>query len=623
MHLGAASRYGMGARKPKLLVLGGPHVDADALGDSLGELFELVESSPGEAIATMEYEGCQVVLAEAGDFVPLERGLVGRQSSMLLNAIGEGVCLSDVNGRVLWSNTMYRGFHEAVRRRVGEVCIHGAAHFRERLVRSAEKGGHAAGRAKRYRLSFRKHRRFFEVMVSAVVSRAEDFAPSGVAGGGGGGGEEGNGRGGAGLLLVAAVVRDVTSSVRIEHKIDAIDRAGRELAHMDAETIRKMHAQERLRLLQERIVKYADELLHFDHFAIRMLNRKTNSLDLVMAVGIPEKAKEIQLFAEETGNGTSGRVAATGQSYICEDTTADPLYVYGLDKPGSSLTVPLRVYDEVVGTFNVESSERGAFTENDRQFAEIFASYMASALHTLNLLVVERYTTSEAATGTVHGEISGPLNDLVTEVDLLKERAGEDNALQPHLERILRDAASIRKRMKNVAKGPQSLLGVDEVLEAGRIIPELENRRVLVADNDESMLGTVRDVLTAVGCKVVTCDDGTSAIRLLETWQHTFDADEGFDLVLSDINLGDKTGYEVFGAAKRARVDLPVVLMTGFGYDPHHSIVRATQEGLQSVLFKPFQAEKLIEETRKAMVGAQGVGKGPAPAEDGPSVGGL
>jgi CheY-like chemotaxis protein len=311
-------------------------------------------------------------------------------------------------------------------------------------------------------------------------------------------------------------------------------------------------------------------------------------------------------------------VGATGRSYICEDTTADPLYVYGLDKPGSSLTVPLRVYDEVVGTFNVESSDPGAFTDSDRQFAAIFASYIAMALHTLNLLVVERYTPSEAATGTVHGEISGPLNDLVAEVELLRERAGEDNVLRPHLDRILRDTASIRKRMKNVAKGPQSLLGVDEILEAGRIIPELEHRRVLVADNDESMLGTIRDVLTAVGCKVVTCDDGTSAIRLLETWQHTFDADEGFDLVLSDINLGDKTGYEVFGSAKRARPDLPVVLMTGFGYDPHHSIVRATQEGLQSVLFKPFQAEKLIEETRKAMsVGKSGAkGKGHEGGED-------
>ena len=582
----------MGGQKPKLLVLGGPHVDTDALEDSLGEMFELVESSPDEAIATLEYEGCQVVLAEAGDFVPLERGLVGRQSSMLLNAIGEGVCLSDIGGRVLWSNTMYRGYPEAVRRRVREVCIHGAGHFAERLRRASERGVHDPGRAKKYRLNFRKHKRFFEVMVSPVISRTEDLASVVSSGGGGGAGAR---------PLVAAVVRDVTSTIRMERKVDAIDRAGRELAHLEAETIRKMHAQERLRLLQDRIVRYAHELMHFDHFAIRMVNPKTNALDLVMASGIPDKAKEIRLFAEETGNGTSGWVAATGRSYLCNDTAGDELYVYGLDEPGSSLTVPLRVYDNVVGIFNVESSERGAFSDNDRQFAEIFASYIASALHTLNLLVVERYTTSEAATGTVHGEISGPLNDLVAEVELLRKRAGEDNELTPHLDRILRDVSSIRRRMKNVAKGPQSLLGVDEVLEAGRIIPELENRRILVADNDEGILGTIRDVLVAVGCQVVTCDDGTSAIRLLETWQHTFDADEGFDLVLSDIHLGDKTGYDVFGAAKRARENLPVILITGFGYDPHHSIVRATQEGLQAVLFKPFQAEKLIEDVRKAV----------------------
>jgi DNA-binding NtrC family response regulator len=73
--------------------------------------------------------------------------------------------------------------------------------------------------------------------------------------------------------------------------------------------------------------------------------------------------------------------------------------------------------------------------------------------------------------------------------------------------------------------------------------------------------------------------------------------------VLSDINLGDVTGYDVFHAARRASQTLPVILMTGFGYDPHHSIVRATQEGLRGVLFKPFQAERLVEEVRNVFVG--------------------
>ena len=65
--------------------------------------------------------------------------------------------------------------------------------------------------------------------------------------------------------------------------------------------------------------------------------------------------------------------------------------------------------------------------------------------------------------------------------------------------------------------------------------------------------------------------------------------------------MPDHNGYEVFAAGKRAIPSLPSILMTGFGYDPHHSIVRASQEGLQAVLFKPFQAERLLEEVRKAL----------------------
>ena len=38
-----------------------------------------------------------------------------------------------------------------------------------------------------------------------------------------------------------------------------------------------------------------------------------------------------------------------------------------------------------------------------------------------------------------------------------------------------------------------------------------------------------------------------------------------------------------------------MVLMTGFGYDPGHSIVKARQAGLQAVLYKPFRLDQLLE----------------------------
>jgi DNA-binding NtrC family response regulator len=71
--------------------------------------------------------------------------------------------------------------------------------------------------------------------------------------------------------------------------------------------------------------------------------------------------------------------------------------------------------------------------------------------------------------------------------------------------------------------------------------------------------------------------------------------------VLSDIKMPNRSGYEVFAAAKDRRPDCAVILMTGFGYDPNHSIIRARREGLSAVLFKPFKVDQLISELRSAL----------------------
>ncbi len=47
--------------------------------------------------------------------------------------------------------------------------------------------------------------------------------------------------------------------------------------------------------------------------------------------------------------------------------------------------------------------------------------------------------------------------------------------------------------------------------------------------------------------------------------------------------------------------NVPVILMTGFGWDPAHSIVKARQEGLQTVLYKPFRADRLMDAVEQAL----------------------
>ena len=70
-------------------------------------------------------------------------------------------------------------------------------------------------------------------------------------------------------------------------------------------------------------------MLHYDVVEIRMLDPKTRILEPVLAVGMTDEAAQRELRADTTGNGVTGFVAATGKSYLCEDTSEDPLYLEG------------------------------------------------------------------------------------------------------------------------------------------------------------------------------------------------------------------------------------------------------------------------------------------------------
>ena len=51
-------------------------------------------------------------------------------------------------------------------------------------------------------------------------------------------------------------------------------------------------------------------------------------------------------------------------------------------------------------------------------------------------------------------------------------------------------------------------------------------------------------------------------------------------MVIADIRLPDMTGYEFMLKLQEIMETAPLVLMTGFGWDPGHSIVKARQAGL-------------------------------------------
>ncbi len=382
------------------------------------------------------------------------------------------------------------------------------------------------------------------------------------------------------------LVRDVTGEVVRQQKLDALYLAGCDLAALDTETVAELDLESRIELLKQNLRRYVRDLLHYDVIEIRLLNPPSNELVLLLEEGMTEEAVQRRLFTGVTDNGVTGHVAATGKSYVCPDTAADPLYLLGASQARSSLTVPLLYRDQVVGTFNVENPNLNAFSAADLQFTELFAREIAQALHTLDLLTAQSNLTATRSIDAINREVSLPVDEVLNLTsDLLSRAAADDAETRHQLQRILDNARAIKRSISQVsdslAPAPrrQTAKGCDTAT--------LRGQRLLLVDNDERTRLSAHAILDRFGCLVETAATAQQALALAQT--------TAYDAILADIRLPDLGGYDTYRRLKELQPHSRLILMTVFGYDAAHSIVKARQDGLRFVLFKPFRLEQVLD----------------------------
>jgi CheY-like chemotaxis protein len=126
--------------------------------------------------------------------------------------------------------------------------------------------------------------------------------------------------------------------------------------------------------------------------------------------------------------------------------------------------------------------------------------------------------------------------------------------------------------------------------------PGLVGRRILVVDSDEQVRAAAHALLERSGCTVETARDGAEAVSMVRAV-----GADAYDVILSDIRLPDMSGHQLLLRLQELLDPVPLVLMTGFGYDPGHSIVKARQAGIDLVLFKPFRVDQLLDTVEKSI----------------------
>lgn len=388
-------------------------------------------------------------------------------------------------------------------------------------------------------------------------------------------------------------VSEITDEILQQQKLAAIHKAGRELADLRPDEIFLMEVDERIELLKENIRVYLSDLLSFEVIEIRLLEQATGVLMPLLSVGIDQDAADRQLFAHPQGNGVTGFVASRGISYICHDVANDPLFIPGVAEAKSSLTVPLILHDQVLGTINIESPEPAAFSEDDLQFLEIFARDVAFALNTLELLVAQKANTAQQSCDAIHSAVALPVDEILNDaVNVMESYIGHSPEMIERIRRILQNARDIKQTIQQIGQRMTPLEAVPAGAQ-GVQHASLRGKHILVVDADDTVRNDAHNLLERYGCIVETAHEGKEAVAMVRSSIGQVD----YDVIISDIRLSDFSGYQVMRRLGEIMTHVPMVLMTGFGYDPGHSIVKARQAGLhpKGVLFKPFRLDQLID----------------------------
>jgi DNA-binding NtrC family response regulator len=119
-----------------------------------------------------------------------------------------------------------------------------------------------------------------------------------------------------------------------------------------------------------------------------------------------------------------------------------------------------------------------------------------------------------------------------------------------------------------------------------------KNKRILAVDDEEDVLEFLKIYLESLGWEVTTISSTAEAFKKLD--------EKSYFLVLTDIAMPDMDGYEFISKIKEKNIPSQMALMTGFGYNPKHTLVKIYKTIRYPCLFKPFNRAKVAETVQNA-----------------------
>ena len=133
----------------------------------------------------------------------------------------------------------------------------------------------------------------------------------------------------------------------------------------------------------------------------------------------------------------------------------------------------------------------------------------------------------------------------------------------------------------------------------------MNNFQMLVVEDDVQLREAIVDTLNLQKIKTFEACSAEEAMDFLKR--------NSVNMILSDISMGELSGFDLLNHVKSQYPSIPMVLMTAFG--EVEKAVQAIQQGATDYLVKPFEVDMLLETVNQFRNLTQKEIKGPV-AED-------
>jgi len=112
------------------------------------------------------------------------------------------------------------------------------------------------------------------------------------------------------------------------------------------------------------------------------------------------------------------------------------------------------------------------------------------------------------------------------------------------------------------------------------------NKKVLIVDDSPWVRKMLKGLLDSWGYQVIEAEDGEQALEKLQI--------ETFDLLICDVVMPNKTGWEVLNVVKKnpKTQDIPVIMLTSM--DKDSDMIQGYELGATYYMTKPFTKAQLL-----------------------------